>query len=168
MGCGFFACISGSDAADAAAIGRITMKRLVERGYPLPYACALVAAGACTGILIPPSIAYIIIGRARNLPATLFLAFVPTLPCSGVMLTNAPEPVHRYENSRRRFSWRAWFGTERCQVRSRYRSSSWAAFTAGIRPPNRRQSRSRWRFSWASRTHDHPQDFPPCSRLRRA
>ena len=62
MGCGFFACISGSDAADAAAIGRITMNRLVERGYPLPYACALVAAGACTGILIPPSIAYIIIG----------------------------------------------------------------------------------------------------------
>jgi TRAP-type mannitol/chloroaromatic compound transport system permease large subunit len=34
LGCGFFACISGSDAADAAAIGRITMGRLVERGYP--------------------------------------------------------------------------------------------------------------------------------------
>ena len=44
LGCGFFACISGSDAADAAAIGRITMGRLVELGYPKPYACALVAA----------------------------------------------------------------------------------------------------------------------------
>ena len=49
LGCGFFACISGSDAADAAAIGRITMDRLVERGYPKAYACALVASGACTG-----------------------------------------------------------------------------------------------------------------------
>ncbi|MGN2393597.1 TRAP transporter large permease subunit, partial [Pelomicrobium sp. G1] len=60
LGCGLFACIAGSDAADAAAIGRITMDRLGERGYPKPYACALVAAGACTGILSPPSIAYII------------------------------------------------------------------------------------------------------------
>ena len=46
LGCGFFACISGSDAADAAAIGRITMARLVERGYPKAYACALVASAA--------------------------------------------------------------------------------------------------------------------------
>jgi len=51
LGCGFFACISGSDAADAAAIGRITMSRLVDLGYPKPYACALVASGACTGTL---------------------------------------------------------------------------------------------------------------------
>jgi hypothetical protein len=44
-------------------------------GYPRPYACALVAAGACTGILIPPSIAYIIIGLVLGISAsTLFLA----------------------------------------------------------------------------------------------
>ncbi len=36
MGCGLFACISGSDAADAAAIGRITMDKLQEKGYPKP------------------------------------------------------------------------------------------------------------------------------------
>src|SRR3546814_5963206 len=30
LGCGFFACISGSDAAGAAAVGRITYARLVE------------------------------------------------------------------------------------------------------------------------------------------
>lgn len=113
MGCGFFACISGSDAADAAAIGRITMNRLVERGYPLPYACALVAAGACTGILIPPSIAYIIIGLVLGISsATLFLAaFIPGLiVLAAIMLTNAAlNRVFDYENSRRRFSWRAWF-----------------------------------------------------------
>ncbi|MBT8330249.1 MAG: TRAP transporter permease, partial [Desulfofustis sp.] len=38
LGCGFFACISGSDAADAAAISRITIGRLVEKGYPKGYA----------------------------------------------------------------------------------------------------------------------------------
>ena len=110
MGCGFFACISGSDAADAAAIGRITMKRLVDRGYPLPYACALVAAGACTGILIPPSIAYIIIGLVLGISSsTLFLAaFIPGLiVLISVMLTNVVlNRIHGYENSKQRFSWR--------------------------------------------------------------
>jgi C4-dicarboxylate transporter DctM subunit len=113
MGCGLFSCISGSDAADAAAIGRITLKRLVERGYPQAYACALVASGACTGILIPPSIAYIIIGLVLGISsATLFLAaFVPgVIVLAGVMLTNVIlNRIHRYENSPRRFSWRAWF-----------------------------------------------------------
>jgi C4-dicarboxylate transporter DctM subunit len=59
------------------AVGRMTIDRLVESGYPRPYACALVAAGACTGILIPPSIAYIIIGLVLGISAsTLFLAAV--------------------------------------------------------------------------------------------
>lgn len=73
--CGMFSAISGSDAAGAAAVGRMTIDRLVESGYPRPYACALVAAGACTGILIPPSIAYIIIGLVLGISAsTLFIA----------------------------------------------------------------------------------------------
>lgn len=73
--CGMFAAISGSDAAGAAAVGRMTIGRLVESGYPRPYACALVAAGACTGILIPPSISYIIIGLVLGISASvLFLA----------------------------------------------------------------------------------------------
>jgi C4-dicarboxylate transporter DctM subunit len=75
--CGMFAAISGSDAAGAAAVGRMTIDRLVESGYPRPYACALVAAGACTGILIPPSIAYIIIGLVLGIAvSTLFLAAI--------------------------------------------------------------------------------------------
>ena len=35
LGCGFFSCISGSDAAGAAAVGRMTVSRLVEKGLPL-------------------------------------------------------------------------------------------------------------------------------------
>src|SRR5215203_1045659 len=92
MGCGLFSCISGSDAADAAAVGRLTMDRLQQKGYPRAYACALVASGACTGILIPPSIAYIIIGLVLGISsATLFqAAFVPgVMVLLAVMITNA-------------------------------------------------------------------------------
>ncbi|MCP4183722.1 MAG: TRAP transporter large permease [Hyphomicrobiales bacterium] len=89
--CGMFAAISGSDAAGAAAVGRMTIARLVESGYPRPYACALVAAGACTGVLIPPSIAYIIIGLVLGVSAsTLFLAaLIPGLAIlASILITN--------------------------------------------------------------------------------
>lgn len=112
-GCGLFACISGSDAADAAAIGRITMDRLVAKGYPKDYACALVASGACTGILIPPSIAYIIIGLVLGISsATLFIAaFVPgMMVLAAVVLTNViVNRYNRYENTQGSFSWARWF-----------------------------------------------------------
>ncbi len=112
MGCGLFACISGSDAADAAAVGRLTMSRLVEKGYPMPYACALVASGACTGILIPPSIAYIIIGLVLGVSSsTLFIAaFVPgIIVLVSVMLTNAVlNRIHGYEKSSGRFDFVVW------------------------------------------------------------
>lgn len=79
--CGMFSAISGSDAAGAAAVGRMTIDRLVESGYSRAYACALVAAGACTGILIPPSIAYIVVGLVLGISAsTLFqAALIPGL-----------------------------------------------------------------------------------------
>ncbi len=113
MGCGLFACISGSDAADAAAVGRLTMDRLVERGYPKPYACALVASGACTGILIPPSIAYIIIGLVLGVSSsTLFLAaFVPgVMVLVSVMVTNAIiNRLRGYEKSTGRFEFGRWW-----------------------------------------------------------
>ncbi|MCL4848874.1 MAG: TRAP transporter large permease [Acidobacteria bacterium] len=112
-GCGLFACISGSDAADAAAIGRITMDRLVLKGYPKDYACALVASGACTGILIPPSIAYIIIGLVLGISsATLFIAaFVPgMMVLAAVVLTNViVNRYNRFENTQGSFSWARWF-----------------------------------------------------------
>ena len=112
MGCGLFSCISGSDAADAAAIGRITMDRLQEKGYPREYACALVASGACTGILIPPSIAYIIIGLVLGISSsTLFqAAFVPGLMVLGsVMVTNAiVNRIRGYEKSTGTFSFMRW------------------------------------------------------------
>ncbi len=89
--CGMFSAISGSDAAGAAAVGRMTIARLVEAGYPRTYACALVASGACTGILIPPSIAYIVIGLVLGISAsTLFqAAIIPgLLILASILITN--------------------------------------------------------------------------------
>jgi C4-dicarboxylate transporter, DctM subunit len=112
MGCGLFSCISGSDAADAAAVGRLTMDKLVEKGYPKAYACALVASGACTGILIPPSIAYIIIGLVLGISSsTLFqAAFLPgVIVLIAVMLTNAiVNRIKNYEHSTEKFSFTIW------------------------------------------------------------
>ncbi len=102
--CGMFSAISGSDAAGAAAVGRMTIARLVESGYPRPYACALVAAGACTGILIPPSIAYIVIGLVLGISAsTLFqAALIPgLLILASILVTNiVVNRRHAYEGGR--------------------------------------------------------------------
>lgn len=115
LGCGFFSCISGSDAAGAAAVGRITIRRLIDSGYPPAYACALVASGACTGILIPPSIAYIIIGMVLGISTSmLFLAAVipGVLIMISVMVTNAIlNRLNGYEQARARFDFAHWLRT---------------------------------------------------------
>lgn len=109
--CGMFSAISGSDAAGAAAVGRMTIGRLVEAGYPRPYACALVAAGACTGILIPPSIAYIVIGLVLGISAsTLFqAALIPgIIILVSILLTNTLiNRRHAYEQGHG-LSFREW------------------------------------------------------------
>ena len=91
MGCGLFASITGSNASDAAAITRITYDDLKSFGYPGAYSGALIASGASTGILIPPSIVYIVAGVILGISASdLFLAaFIPGLMILfGVMATN--------------------------------------------------------------------------------
>ncbi|MBT8169639.1 TRAP transporter large permease [Falsiruegeria litorea] len=124
--CGMFAAISGSDAAGAAAVGRMTIDRLVESGYPRPYACALVAAGACTGILIPPSIAYIIIGLVLGISAsTLFLAaLIPGLAIlTSILITNiVVNRIYGYEGGGNP-SFGEWFANLR-----RALASDWYAF----------------------------------------
>lgn len=124
--CGMFAAISGSDAAGAAAVGRMTIDRLVESGYPRPYACALVAAGACTGILIPPSIAYIIIGLVLGISAsTLFLAaLIPGIAIlTAILVTNiVVNRIYGYEGGGN-MSFSEWSGNL-----GRSLASGWYAF----------------------------------------
>lgn len=115
LGCGFFSCISGSDAAGCAALGRMTINRLTNSGYPRSYAAALVASGSCTGILIPPSIAYIVIGLILGISAsTLFVAAVVpgVIILISIMVTNVlVNRIRGYENSTSQFSIRHWLKT---------------------------------------------------------
>ncbi len=58
----FFAGISGSAAADAAAVGAILIPALKKSGYSSDFAAAVQAAGGSIGVIIPPSIPMIIFG----------------------------------------------------------------------------------------------------------
>jgi C4-dicarboxylate transporter, DctM subunit len=74
IACGFFAGISGSNAGDTAAIGRIMIPQLKRDNYDQAYAAALAASGGCVGIIIPPSIVFIVYGLVTSTSvAGLFL-----------------------------------------------------------------------------------------------
>ena len=58
----FFAGISGSAAADAAAVGAILIPAMKRSGYDADFAAAVQASGGSLGVIIPPSIPMIIFG----------------------------------------------------------------------------------------------------------
>lgn len=58
----FFAGISGSAAADTAAVGAILIPSMVRRGYTPAFSGAVQAAAGSIGVIIPPSIPMIIFG----------------------------------------------------------------------------------------------------------
>ncbi len=58
----FFAGISGSAAADTAAVGALLIPSMKEKGYKSSFAAAVQAAGGSIGVIIPPSIPMIIYG----------------------------------------------------------------------------------------------------------
>jgi C4-dicarboxylate transporter DctM subunit len=60
LGSMFFAGISGSAAADTAAMGKITIPEMIKRGYAKSYATAIQATAGAIGIIIPPSIVMIL------------------------------------------------------------------------------------------------------------
>ncbi|HHI82470.1 MAG TPA: TRAP transporter large permease subunit, partial [Rhizobiales bacterium] len=85
FGCGIFAAVSGSSAATAATIGKLTIPELSRRGYPEKMVVGTLAGSATLGLLIPPSIILIVYGVATEQSiARLFIAGV--LP--GVLLVS--------------------------------------------------------------------------------
>ncbi len=65
--CGMFAAISGSNSATTAAIGSIMHPEMLKNGYDKNFSAATVAAGGTVGIIIPPSIIFIVYGFLMNL-----------------------------------------------------------------------------------------------------
>lgn len=91
LSCMIFAAISGSSPATAAAIGSILIPAMTQAGYEKRYAMGLVAASGTLGILIPPSITFVLIGVTANESiGKLFMAGVlPGLLLGGVLLITA-------------------------------------------------------------------------------
>jgi C4-dicarboxylate transporter, DctM subunit len=82
--CAIFAALTGSSPACCAAIGKMGIPEMRQRGYPDDVATGSICAGGTLGILIPPSITFILYGIATETSiGRLFLAGV--LP--GAMLT---------------------------------------------------------------------------------
>lgn len=58
----FFAGISGSAAADTAAVGALLIPSMIKMGYKDSFSAAIQSAGGSIGVIIPPSIPMIIYG----------------------------------------------------------------------------------------------------------
>lgn len=75
LGCAIFAAVSGSSAATAATIGKMSIPELKSRGYPESLILGTLAGSATLGLLIPPSIILIVYGVATEQSiARLFVA----------------------------------------------------------------------------------------------
>jgi C4-dicarboxylate transporter DctM subunit len=82
--CAIFAALTGSSPACCAAIGKMGIPEMRRRGYPDEVATGSICAGGTLGILIPPSVTFILYGIATETSiGRLFIAGV--LP--GIMLT---------------------------------------------------------------------------------
>jgi len=75
LGCSVFAAVSGSSAATAATIGRMTFPELKKRHYPLQMMIGTLAGSGTLGFLIPPSIILIVYGVSAEVSISrLFIA----------------------------------------------------------------------------------------------
>lgn len=107
---GFFAAISGSNSATVAAMGRMMVGSMRKDGYPDDLTAAIAACGGTVGIIIPPSIVFVIYGVASGVSVgDLFLAgIIPgMLMVSMMVLVTTITCYRRNVGSRFAFSWRA-------------------------------------------------------------
>jgi C4-dicarboxylate transporter DctM subunit len=79
VACMFFAAVSGSAIADAAAIGGILIPTMIANRYHPPFTASLVAAAGTIGPIIPPSIPMVLYGAMTNTSIAMLFAggFLP-------------------------------------------------------------------------------------------
>lgn len=94
----FFAAISGSSVGSAAAIGAATVKGLKQEEYPARFSAGIVAVGGTLGLMIPPSLGFILIGSIVGLPVDkLFIAGVlPGLMEAALLLLTVAWMARRF------------------------------------------------------------------------
>ena len=96
--CLFYGAISGSAPATVAAVGSMTIPILSNLGYDLTFSTAIVAVAGGLGVIIPPSIPFIMYGMASGASVSdLFLAgIIPGLMIGALLMLYAIYHCKRY------------------------------------------------------------------------
>lgn len=94
----FMAGISGSASADAAATGSLLIPAMIKKGYPRPFAAAILAGAATIGPVIPPSIPMVVYGAMANVSVgRLFIGgIVPGVVMGSFLMATAYVAAKRY------------------------------------------------------------------------
>lgn len=89
--CLFYGAISGSAPATVAAVGSMTIPLLIRMGYDKVFVTALVAVAGGLGVIIPPSIPFILYGMASGASVgKMFMAgILPGLLIAGLLMLYA-------------------------------------------------------------------------------
>lgn len=89
--CLFYGAISGSGPATVAAVGSMTIPILIEMGYDKTFSTAVVAVAGGLGVIIPPSIPFIMYGSASGASVSdLFIAgIIPGLLIGALLMIYA-------------------------------------------------------------------------------
>src|SRR5512139_934889 len=117
----FFAEISGSAVADVAALGSIMIPGMKAKGYPAPFAAAVMSSAATLAVIIPPSIPMILYAvMAETSVVQLFVAgIVPGVLGGFGLMAMAYALARRYNLPREdAFAW--------SRVRRTAREALWA------------------------------------------
>ncbi len=86
----FFAAISGSGPATVAAIGGVLIPAMVKQGYDKNFSTAIVASSGGIGMIIPPSIPFIIYAMLAEVSVgTMFIAGIIPGLLFGIFFTGA-------------------------------------------------------------------------------
>lgn len=110
LACLFFGAVSGSAPATVAAIGGIMIPAMVSKGYDKAYSTALVAASGGLGVIVPPSIPYVIYGctiSGVSIGALFMAGFTPALVIAGFLMIVSMVIAKRkgYVGTREKVTW---------------------------------------------------------------
>lgn len=93
-----FAGMSGAALADVGGLGKVEIKAMQDRGYSLPFSCAVTVSSAIVGPIFPPSIPLIIYGSIASVSTVQLLigGIIPGLLCTGMLMLAVWAVAGRY------------------------------------------------------------------------